>query len=211
MNTLSIIKDYKEQYIRSKSNLEEFLQDREVLKSKLNKHVEKLDELENIMFAAKLIIEKITYESKRKLEDFLTYALKNIFTDRDYEIKFNMRDDTKRPALELTLVEGGVEQEITDAVGGGIITTLGLLLQIYYIEAYNINRVVFIDEGLKEVSSARVSDDTENKSYLENLLAFLKWLAHEKRYKIVLVTHDNKVREYSDKVYEVRKGVVKEC
>jgi DNA repair exonuclease SbcCD ATPase subunit len=154
--------------------------------------------------------EKITYQSKVSLENFLTYALQQIFTDRNYEIKFNLKEETKKPGLELMLVENGVEQEITDAVGGGILSTLGLLLQIYYIEKHELNKIMFIDEGLKELSSTKLSE-SEDKSYLENLLTFIKWLAKEKNYKFILVTHDQKVREFADKVYEVKKGVVAEC
>lgn len=197
-------------YERAQKNIEDFEKDKKRLEDSLKEKESLKDNLENIIFATKLIIEKITVESKNSLESFLSYALKEIFDDRDYEIKLVFKEDTKKPGLEFVLSEGGVDQEISDAVGGGIISTLGLLLQIYYIEVYKVNKILFIDEGLKEVSSAKIGNG-ETKSYLENLLAFLKWLAYEKQYRLIVVTHDNKVREYADKIYEVRKGVVTEC
>lgn len=211
---LNKIKDKQASYRYSLNKLEGLKASKKALTKSLDAMEAERDELENLIYACKLILEKLTYNSKDKLENFLTYALKRIFTDRNYEIKLVMREDTKRAGLELTLVEDGVEQEITDAVGGGILSTLGLLLQIYYIEIYNLNRIMFIDEGLKEISTGSLSSVgyTEKPvSYLNNVLEFLQWLAEEKKYKFVIVTHDNNVRSFANRVYEVNKGEVKLC
>lgn len=215
MNSLEVLKNIKEKqasYRYASVRLEELNKSREDLVNSLSSKESEKVKLESIIYACKLILEKLTYNSKVKLENFLTYALRNIFTDRNYEIKLIMREDTKRPALELTLVEDGIEQEITDAVGGGILSTLGLLLQIYYIEVYNLRRILFIDEGLKEISTGNLSvigDNKETTNYLSTVLLFLKWLAKEKDYSFVIVTHDNNVRNFADSIYEVHKGEVK--
>lgn len=172
----------------------------------LSLHNSTLEEINQIMLACKLILEKITYQNKVKIEEFITYALQNIFTDRDYRIELEIKEDTKRPALTMMLVENGIKQDIKDAVGGGIITTLGFLLQIYYLEVYNKNKIMFIDEGLKEVS--KLDQEAENIDYLGNLLQFLKWLSEDRGYKFVVVTHDDTVREVADTVYRVRLGEV---
>lgn len=215
MNSLEVLKNIKEKqasYRYASVRLEELKKSKEDLVNSLSSKESEKVKLESIIYACKLILEKLTYNSKVKLENFLTYALRNIFTDRNYEIKLIMREDTKRPALELTLVEDGIEQEITDAVGGGILSTLGLLLQIYYIEVYNLRRILFIDEGLKEISTGNLSvigDNKETTNYLSTVLLFLKWLAKEKDYSFVIVTHDNNVRNFADSIYEVQKGEVK--
>lgn len=197
--------NYKEAQLKelkdSKKNLKKSLKE-------VESHKEKLD---NLIYTCKLILEKLTYASKAKLEEFLTDALKSVFTDRDYSIELALKEDTKKPGLELTLLEAGISQEITDAVGGGIISTLGLLLQIYYIEIYNLNRIMFIDEGLKEISTGSNSLLVDSINYLENLLIFLSWLAKEKQYKFIIVTHDQNVRQFADRVFEVHKGVVSLC
>ena len=104
------------------------------------------------------------------------------------------------------LVENGIKQDIKDAVGGGIITTLGFLLQIYYLEVYNKNKIMFIDEGLKEIS--KVDEEQSNVDYLSNLLLFLKWLSDERGYRFVIVTHDDSIRKVANKVYSVKNGDV---
>lgn len=205
--------------IRSKKNvlsfkkeqLEKLKKEKDSLKKDINSLTEEKSELENVIFTCKIILEKITYNSKVKLEEFLTDAIRSIFTDRDYKIELVMREDTKKPALELTLTEGGKRQEITDAVGGGIISTLGLLTQIYYIEVFNLNKIMFIDEGLKEISTGLNNESRESVNYLDNLLRFLKWLSEEKKYSLVIVTHDNTVRRFANRVYEVDLGEVREC
>lgn len=205
------IRSGKQLYNFKSKQVEKLKSEKESIKKDLERLSNEKSELENLIFTCKLILEKITYASKSRLEEFLTDAIRSIFIDRDYKIELVMRDDTKRPALELTLTEGGIQQEITDAVGGGIISTLGLLLQIYYIEVYGLNKVMFIDEGLKEVSTGLNNESTESINYLENLLSFLKWLAEEKQYSLVIVTHDNNVRKFANKVYEVKLGEVVEC
>jgi len=179
--------------------------------NKVNKSIEKKNGLEELVYTCKLILEKITYANKASLEAFLTYAIKNIFIDRDYTIELVLRDDTKRPALELTLTENGIQQEITDAVGGGIISTIGLLLQIYYIEIFNLSKIIFIDEGLKEISTGLNNESKESVNYLSCLLEFLQWMSSEKQYAFVIVTHDNNVRKFASTVYEVNLGEVIKC
>lgn len=199
------LKDYKV------NTLNEYITDRDNLIKERDSLKDNEARLDNLLFTCKLILEKITFNSKHKLERFLTYAFQNIFTDRHYAIELVLKEDTKKPGLELTLVEDGKKQEITESVGGGIISTLGLLLQIYYIQVYDINKILFIDEGLKEVSTDQASFESENTNYLKNILGFLKWLASEKDYRFVIVTHDLQVREFADAVYEVKKGSVVKC
>lgn len=160
----------------------------------------------NMLIAVKLILEKITYKNKVRLETFATEALQRIFTDKNYSVELEVRDDTKRPAINILLVENGVKQDIRDSVGGGIVTTLGLLFQIYYIEVYGLNKIIFIDEGLKEVSKTNLNETSVN--YLNNLLQFLKDLSRERQYKIIVITHDDSVKEVADVIYQVKDGEV---
>ena len=96
----------------------------------------------------------MTIENKTKLEQFSTYALQSIFTDKDYSIELEIKEDTKNPSITILLVDNEVKQDVRGSVGGGIITVLGFLFQIYYLEVYGLNKIMFIDEGLKEVSKA---------------------------------------------------------
>jgi len=208
---VSRLKDIKEKISvleYKKELLSRYQKEKKILKDKKDELSDRLDKFENLIYTCNLIIEKITFNSKHKLEKFLSYAFQNIFVDRNYSVELSLKEDTKKPGLELTLVENDLRQEVTESVGGGIITTLGLLLQIYYIEAYGLNKIMFIDEGLKEVSTGQMVNGHESVNYLANILNFLKWLSVEKNYRFVIVTHDSQVKDFADKVYEVKEGSV---
>jgi len=196
---LNHLKEHKKSLQKTKDNLE----------VELTSLTNKQELNSNVVYACKLLLEKLVEVSKESLEQFLTFALQRIFTDKNYAIKLLLKEESKRPGLELVLVEDGVEQPILDAVGGGILATLGLLLQIYYVEAYGLSKYMFIDEGLKEISKIDPEDEN-SKDYLNNVLEFLKWLSEERDYTFVIVTHDRDVIEKADKVYKVKNGEVYE-
>lgn len=199
-----------EQLKQRKNFKEDQLKQLRLQRDDLNKQIKNkqndLENTDNLLYTCKLLLEKLVNVSKSNIEQFLTFAIRKIFTDRNYEIKLILKEDSKRPALELVLVEDNIEQSITDAVGGGILATLGLLLQIYYIEVYNLNKTMFIDEGLKEISH----NSNTGQSYLGAVLEFLKYLSTERGYTFVIVTHDATVMSYADKLYTVNNGVVTE-
>lgn len=180
-------------------------------KKELNKQINDLTKertlKDNLVYSCDLLLKKVVSNSKESLEAFLTFAVKKIFVDRNYEIKLVLKDETKKPGLDLVLVENGIEQVMSESVGGGVLSTVGLLLQIYYIEVYGLNKILFIDEGLKEISKAD-PDDEDSKNYLEEVLAFLKWLGVEREYTFVVVTHDTDVITNADKLYKVANGEV---
>lgn len=203
-----VINRINEEVVKAKhlrDSNKQMLENIKVLNNDITELSNRVDSVQNVIDACKLILEKITYLNKVKLENFVTHALQTIFTDRDYSIELDIKEDVKRPALTILLVENGIKQDIKDAVGGGIITTLGFLLQIYYLEVYELNKIMFIDEGLKEVSKL---DDESEVDYLSNLLNFLKWLSDERGYRFVIITHDNFVKTVADKTYKVVRGDV---
>ena len=69
------------------------------LKEKIKDLQLEAEKADNIMYACRLLLEKLIFNSKMNLESFLTFALKQIFTDRDYTIKLNQKRN-KAPRLE---------------------------------------------------------------------------------------------------------------
>lgn len=208
MDTKRVIESIKEKRSQYKTH-QEALNKINLEKDELNKSLtEKLNqkqEYEELIKTIKIILEKLTLTNIVKLEKFLAYGMQQIFTDRHYDIKLLLKEDTKRPGIEIVLLENGKEQEITDSVGGGILSTLGLLAQIYYVEIYGINKIMLIDEGLAAVSKSD-EETSESINYLNNVLMFLKYLASKRGYKFVIVTHETKVQQFADVVYKVNHG-----
>lgn len=203
-----LIKDLKQAKLTYELNsqvLDKITKTKEASKTEVNTKLNEKSQYEALIKATKLILEKLTDNSLGKLERFLSYGLQQIFTDKHYAVKLVLREDTKRPGVEFILLENEVEQEITDAVGGGIISTLGLLAQIYYIELYKLNKIMFIDEGLVAISKSD-EEETASINYLNNVLKFLNFMAKERDYRFVIVTHDTKVQEFADSVYKIKHG-----
>lgn len=206
-NLISAIKKKKTEYELGKQALEKIILEKEAVKKSILEKEDKSKSYSNIVSATKLILEKLTSETKGRLEAFVTYGLKQIFPDRNYELNLILKEDSKRPGLDIALVENGVVQEITDAVGGGILSTVGLLFQIYYMEIYGLNKIMFMDESLAAVSKSDEAD-AESVNYLNNVLHFLNHLSKTRGYRFVIVTHENKVKDIADSVYYIKNGKV---
>ena len=92
-----------------------------------------------------------------------------------------------------------VEPDI-NSCGGGIRTIIGLMMQVFFILLYKAEPIIFIDEGLSQVSS----------TYLPTMFGLLKELADKNSLKILLITHDVRFTDYADKAYKVKDGHVYE-
>lgn len=207
VTTLEKIKNLKLTLKLSKNNVDKLTKERQEIQQKLAIKLKEKNNKENLVYSCDLLLKKVVSTTKENLESFLTFALKKIFTDREYEVRLVLKEETKKPGLDLVLVENGVEQIMADSVGGGVLSTIGLLLQIYYIEVYNLNKIMFIDEGLKEISKADPENE-DSKDYLEEVLSFLKWLSVERGYTFVIVTHDTDVVTNADRLYKVNNGEI---
>jgi len=204
---ISSIQQKKNNYEYTEQALKDVIAEKVKLNKTLQTNIDLKQNYQNIIEATKLILERLTSESKIRLEQFVSYGLVQIFPDRAYGFKLILKEDTKKPGINMVLVENGIEQEITDAVGGGIVSTIGLLLQIYYLEVYGLNKIMFMDESLGAISKEN-EDDIESISYLNNVLHFLKYLSKNRGYKFVIVTHENKVKDLADSVYNIKMGEV---
>jgi ABC-type dipeptide/oligopeptide/nickel transport system ATPase subunit len=151
----------------------------------------------------KQLIDLLSHEQINQLQELLSYGLKTIFTDRDYsaEIQISESRNVKQATFFLveTLSDGStIRSEFKDAIGGGILATVGLIIQVYYIVYYQQRPIIFMDEALSQISS----------QYLPNVLAFINQLAVDKQFKFVLISHDERFMEYGVRVYSVNNGRV---
>lgn len=197
----------KDEYEFNKQKLDELILEKEKLSNELQVSIDTQKKYQQVLDATKITLERLTFENKGRLENFVTYGLNQIFPDRHYVFKLLIKEDSKRPGIDILLVEDGIEQEITDAVGGGILSTIGLLMQIYYLEIYGKSKIMFMDESLSAISKNN-EDDSASVSYLNNVIGFLSYLSKNRGYKFVIVTHENKVMDLADSIYSIKLGKV---
>ena len=149
----------------------------------------------------KEIIDKLSREHIDKLVDLLTYALQTIFYDKNYSVEVLLGDKRNVKTLDLQLVEkvsNRVIRSSFDSIGGGILSIVGFVMQVYYIGVYNLSSILFIDEGFSQVSSR----------YIEPLMLFINELAKSKDFIFVLITHDDRLKSKASRTYVVDNGGV---
>lgn len=173
------------------------LKDKEKTLDELNVHHADLE------FCYKYLDLLIKNESNRfiaELQKVLDSGVHTIFDDRDYAIDIVV-EDNKRASIHLKYIddEGNeISPDIRDC-GGGIRTVVGLLMQIFFLFHYQVEKLLVVDEGLSMVSS----------EYLPNLFGLLDNLARNNHLKILLITHDERMKEYATKQYVVENNKAK--
>lgn len=196
------IKDLKykrENLIKQLENNKKYLQEYE------EKLENCLNDIEHHKTAYKEL-EKIIVESNgifiERIEKLLNKALESIFYDEDYEIRIIV--DNKK--LSFDLIDNKnldnnntpLRTDIDDACGGGVITVIGFILQLFMIQLLDLSKTIFIDEGFMALSSA----------YRPNFYEFLNKFCEETNMKIMLVSHDELAKEYAVNIFEISHGRV---
>ena len=143
------------------------------------------------------IISKFSDSLLKKLEELITIGLKKIFFDRNYSIQIKVVDKRNTKCVELLLNDNGNLIPVKNSnVAGGVLVVIASIIQIFYIINLDVDKYLFLDEQLSQLS----------KIYVPNFMEFLKTLCAETGLSIVLITHDMKFIEYGDRIYVADKG-----
>ena len=129
-----------------------------------------------------------------RLEELLDYGIKTIFYDRNYSIRVVV-EDNKRVSIHLVYTDedgNEITPDIKDC-GGGVRTVVGVLLQIFFLFHYDSEKILIVDEGFSNVSS----------DYLPNLFGLIAELAEKNSLRILLITHDDRMKGYANRHYIV--------
>lgn len=170
---------------------------------KLEAEVSSINVQETSIDMLKEIVDRLSQDHIERIVDLLSYALSVIFYDKDYTVEVEMGDKRNAKTAEFVLVErneeGVTRSSFDDEIGGGIIAVVGIVLQVYYIGMLNLSPIIFVDEGFTQISS----------SYIDNFLKFIKELAEQKKFIVVLVSHDERLIAFADRTYRVDSGEVR--
>lgn len=166
--------------------------------AQLNTTKDNLANLEQSLKVMQSLINTLALEEINNISSLLTYALTTVL-EEDYEVKILISDKRANKSAEFILNHNGLETPLTYN-GGGVKSVIGLVLNIYYILKYNLPHILFLDEYLTQIS----------KQYLPNVFSFLSELSSKYDFIFVLVTHDSDIMSYSNRVYEVVEGRVRE-
>ena len=93
-----------------------------------------------------------------------------------------------------------IESPIPDNCGGGISCVIGLVLQIFFIQYFKLNKLLIMDEALSQIS----------KEYIPNTMTFLKTLSKERGFKFLMICHDNRIIKHADYCFKMSMGKLTE-
>lgn len=185
-----------------KSQREEAVKNREALNIKLKDLVKKESLYEQAIELMKKLVESMSQSQIKHLEELINSSLETIFFDRRYSVDMNVTELRNTNNLQILLNEilddGTVLKTKLDDNGFGVKSIIGFILQIYYILYYHQYPVLFLDEAFGTLSS----------QYIPYLKVLIDELSKKYGFIFILITHDNRFMDISDRTYLVDKGNV---
>lgn len=185
-----------------KSQREEAVKNREALNVKLKDLVKKESLYEQAIELMKKLVESMSQSQIKHLEELINSSLETIFFDRRYSVDMNVTELRNTNNLQILLNEilddGTVLKTKLDDNGFGVKSIIGFILQIYYILYYHQYPVLFLDEAFGTLSS----------QYIPYLKVLIDELSKKYGFIFILITHDNRFMDISDRTYLVDKGNV---
>lgn len=138
--------------------------------------------------------------SIKEMEDFVNQVLTYVFYDEDYKIRLDITNKRNK-SITFYLIDNkkGLELPLRKGNGKGIKAVVSCILLTYYLLRMQ-SHYLFLDESFVNISSG----------YIDRFFRFIKLLCHKHNMCIVLITHDTRFPAYADKIYNVKKGVIKE-
>lgn len=132
----------------------------------------------------------LSLSSIKDCEALANSALKTVF-DSDSRVEWSVEDEQ----FMLRHADGFTTSLTSE--GGGYLTVISFVFQVYLIIKMGKRRFICLDEFFTCISDA----------YLENFLVFLRQLCKDLDFTVLLITHDSRIDvEDVDHLYEIQKG-----
>lgn len=202
-------KDLLKEAMIHKGKLDTYRKDvanNEILLKRKDEELQQLLHQAQITKISAMYLDRLIKEESGKfiqnLTRILEHGVKTIFFDCNYSAEVRVSEEGKSASIHLIYDDedgNHLEPNIKDC-GGGIRSVIGALLQIFWIFYYKVEPIIFIDEGLSQISS----------QYVGPFMGLIGELAEKNNFRILLITHDTRLMGYANKSYEVKNGLVKE-
>lgn len=167
------------------------------VKSKIESLEEKLDVIEK----AREIIRIVALDTQRQLEyqisEIVSLALASVF-EEPYKLKLNFVEQRGKTEAVITFERNNQECNPLTASGGGAVDVacMALRLSLWSLQQKRTRNTIILDEPFKCLS----------KDLSEKAGQLLKMLSDKLGIQFILVTHDQNIVPYADKVFKVSKN-----
>ena len=142
-----------------------------------------------VVEALKFIVEKATKEDLQKVEKFVTMGLQRVIHDQKISCLVQAEGASK---VHITGKKGDFEGPFVESFGGGVWNVVSVILRIITILRMKQRKRLFLDESLNNL----------HVSYLGNVGDLLKSLVEKLGFKALMITHQEKLAERADRVYQ---------
>lgn len=144
------------------------------------------------------VVDKCYAYSIEEMENFVNYVLAYVFYDESYKIKLDITNKRNKSITFYFIDENkGLENPLRKGNGKGVKAVASFILYTYYLLRMK-SPYVFLDESFVNISA----------SYVERFFSYVKKLCNDYGLCVVLITHDMRFPEYTDKIYQIVKGKV---
>ena len=171
--------------------------DQKSVKSKIESLEEKLDVIEK----AREIIRIVALDTQKQLEyqisEIVSLALASVF-EEPYKLKLNFVEQRGKTEAVITFERNNQECNPLTASGGGAVDVacMALRLSLWSLQQKRTRNTIILDEPFKCLS----------KDLSEKAGQLLKMLSDKLGIQFILVTHDQNIVPYADKVFKVSKN-----
>lgn len=163
-----------------------------IIKS-LSEEILEMTELEKLV---RLVSDYYSEQYISHLKEFVQNGLNEIFADKTYKFEIEIKDTKNQKEIQFYLHEGKLVTDMGN-IGGGIKTVIGFLIQVFLLDKFGI-KYLFLDESFADVSNM----------YIESLFNFINTLITKFHFNILLITHDERIMPYLQKIYRVENGKI---
>lgn len=203
--------ELKSRALKLKSNIDYMKRSNDEDRVELNDTTNKIQSLEQQMSlqiasstTLKHITDVMTLDKVNQMKDLLTSAVKFIFDDRDFEVDIDIKELRGSKSAEFLLQEKVVingkeiirKQPVKTSVGGGVMSVIGFISQVYDIKRKNLAPIFVMDEALTQISS----------EYIPNVMRFVNRIAEKDKFIFILISQDPRFLDYSNNSYQVING-----
>lgn len=185
-NKEKIIDNKKEDLIKKEISVKS-------LKLSINKNKENLmicDKKDKLFNESKEVINKIILKTRDEalkfIEDIVTCALQDVFTNKKLKLKFQLKTEGSKTSVAAFIEEDGFLFSIDGPRGGGLkdLISIAILICIRTITKPKIELPLLLDESLKFLHSTSECD------YRTNGFKFIKTICDKLNCQIIMITGD---------------------
>ena len=132
------------------------------------------------------ILLKTRDEALKFIEDIVTVALQEVFTNKKLKLKFQLKTDGAKTSVQAFIEEDGFLFSLDGPRGGGLkdLISIAILICVRTIVKPKIELPLLLDESFKFLHS------TEQCNYRANGFKFLKTICEKLNSQIIIITGD---------------------